>query len=601
MTNPANNNNLSLIPVPSDELTKLRDLYLKDWPQNCVGYYTLDNFIRWLQKDPQIKALAILTLNNDDWRTDGTFVLADRYQLFLNTLNPSNERLRIALSLLDWSGGYKVSSFLERHRPAVLDVVDTQLHLQKEYDSLTLVYHMPRDEAIQMEIDCPDGFVVRAMNEDDAVVADNVWPNQHVGSLFLLKRLIKWNPNVGVFTKANNELVAWCFRLQGGFLGALQVKDTHQRMGLGRLVLKSITKKIGQMDQDVMACVGHENTPSKRLFESCGFKVIDKAFWLRTYPTKDFEWTDKYHFCILKMNKNILVKIPYKDWPKLRDLYVNRKLESNSFNMIQNFINWLQKDPTLEEESVKLYSLNGDWSDGTFIIQDHKTYITMNTLEDSQERLLAALRCLDKKEDYILYGFHERLKKTIEAYVKDFEIDKAPRTLWHHVELKQALAFNTDPPEGITLSPIRTEDIETVNNLWPHHHPGSELFVGRLIRLGQSVGAYDNDGNLVSWCLTLPLGALGLLQVQESHRRKGFGSLMVKAMAKMNAEKGIETLAPIIEENTASRAMFKNLGFVEINEIFWYGKTSNIIRNSTKKLYEINYKSKLINTTVFGV
>ena len=68
----------------------------------------------------------------------------------------------------------------------------------------------------------------------------------------------------------------------------------------------------------------------------------------------------------------------------------------------------------------------------------------MNTLEESQERLLAALHCLDKKEAYILYGFHERIKKTVETYVKDFEIDKAPRTLWHHVELKQALAFNTE-------------------------------------------------------------------------------------------------------------------------------------------------------------
>lgn len=300
MSNPSNKS--KLVAVPQSELTTLRDLYLQNWPQNCVGYYTLDNFIRWLEKDPNTKALSILTLNNNDWRTDGTFVIVDRYQLFINTLNSSNntntntntdnEKLRIALSLLDWSGGYKVSSFLERHRSAVVDVVDSK-QLQKEYDSLTLVYHMPRHEAIQMEIDCPDGFVVREMNEDDAIVADSVWPNQHVGSLFLLKRLIKWNPNVGVYTKANNELVAWCFRLQGGFLGALQVLESHRRMGLGGLVLRAITKKIGEMDQDVTACVNPDNTPSRRLFESCGFKVVDRAYWLRTYPTKDLVWSDE--------------------------------------------------------------------------------------------------------------------------------------------------------------------------------------------------------------------------------------------------------------------------------------------------------------------
>ncbi|XP_055918700.1 uncharacterized protein LOC129950806 [Eupeodes corollae] len=599
-----------LIPVPNDELTKLRDLYLRDWPKNCVGYYTLDNFIRWLQKDPQIKALSILTLSNNvessvvvvgdrsdgngdgngdnddnDWRVDGTFVLVDRYQLFLSTLNPSNERLRIALSLLDWSRGYKVSSFLERHRPAVVSVVESY-KLHKEYDSLTLVYHMPRSEAIQMKIDCPEGFVVREMDEDDAVVADNVWPNQHVGSLFLLKRLIKWNPNMGVFTKADNQLVAWCFRLQGGFLGALQVKDTHQRMGLGSLVLRAITKKIGQMNQDVTACVGTQNTPSRKMFERCGFKVVDKAYWLRTYPTiKDFEWVDeckcvifslKFVVLLNKMRKNNLVEIPFEDWPKLRDLYVKRNLESNSFYLFQNIINWLNKDPSLEK-SVKLYSLNGDWSDGTFILQDHKLYITMNTLEESQKRLLAALHCLDKKQPLIISGFPIRIKKAIETYLLDLGMKKEDfqfwPTIWHHIELKKALEFNIDPPKGVTLSAVRLEDIETINDHWPHRHFGSELFISRLVKLNHSIGAYNECGELIAWCLLQPTGALGLLQVRDDYKRKGLGSLLVRAMAKINAEKGIETMAAVVEENNASRAMFKSLGFVEIDRInIWFNK-----------------------------
>lgn len=276
------------------------------------------------------------------------------------------------------------------------------------------------------------------------------------------------------------------------------------------------------------------------------------------------------------MNKNnSLVEIPIEDWPKLRDLYVNRKLESNSFNSIENFINWLQQDPSLKE-SIKIFSLNGDWSDGTFLLQDHSAYIMMNTLQDSQERLLEALHCLDKKQLLILAGCPLRVKNTIETYLLNLGIQKESfqfsTTIWHHIDQERALAFDTQPPSGITLSSLRIEDIETVNNLWPHRHPHSELFVGRLVRLSQNIGAYDNQGNLVAWCLTLPMGALGLLQVQESHKRMGLGSLMVKSMSKMNAEKGIETLAPVVEENAASRAMFRKIGFQEIDKVYWFQK-----------------------------
>lgn len=49
------------------------------------------------------------------------------------------------------------------------------------------------------------------LDESHAVIADAVWPNRHIGSAFFLKRMAKWNVNVGLFTEEGN-LVAWCFR-----------------------------------------------------------------------------------------------------------------------------------------------------------------------------------------------------------------------------------------------------------------------------------------------------------------------------------------------------------------------------------------------------
>lgn len=72
--------------------------------------------------------------------------LQDRYQLFIYTLELSNEKLKRALRLIDWSVGLKVSSFLKRHRSAVLDVVQEK-KLKVEYDSHTILYFLSKEEA----------------------------------------------------------------------------------------------------------------------------------------------------------------------------------------------------------------------------------------------------------------------------------------------------------------------------------------------------------------------------------------------------------------------------------------------------------------------
>lgn len=83
-------------------------------------------------------------------------------------------------------------------------------------------------------------------------------------------------------------------RLQGGFLGALQVRKTHQRLGFGSLVTCEISRRLAALGQDVMALVSPENKPSCGMFDKLGFRVIDQCFWLRTAPASgDFVWSDE--------------------------------------------------------------------------------------------------------------------------------------------------------------------------------------------------------------------------------------------------------------------------------------------------------------------
>lgn len=71
--------------------------------------------------------------------------------MFIYTLEKTCHKLKRALLLLDWSKGYKISSFLQRHRSAVLEVVDSK-KLEREYDSLTYLYFLPKDEAKNMKL-----------------------------------------------------------------------------------------------------------------------------------------------------------------------------------------------------------------------------------------------------------------------------------------------------------------------------------------------------------------------------------------------------------------------------------------------------------------
>lgn len=62
-----------------------------------------------------------------------------------------------------------------------------------------------------------------------------------------------------------------------------------------------------------------------------------------------------------------LIEIPSGDWEQLRELFKTNWPENIiSYYTIDNFIRWFKQNPNIQHLNV--YSLNGDWSDGTFLI-----------------------------------------------------------------------------------------------------------------------------------------------------------------------------------------------------------------------------------------
>lgn len=59
--------------ISPEKWAELRDLFQPDWPKNIYAYNLLQNYIHWVEKDPNIKNLKVYSLNGD-W-SDGTFVV----------------------------------------------------------------------------------------------------------------------------------------------------------------------------------------------------------------------------------------------------------------------------------------------------------------------------------------------------------------------------------------------------------------------------------------------------------------------------------------------------------------------------------------------
>lgn len=62
-------------------------------------------------------------------------------------------------------------------------------------------------------------------------------------------------------------------------------------------------------------------------------------------------------------------------------------------------------------------------------------------------------------------------------------------------------------------------------------------------------------------------GGIAALQVDEEFKRKGLGTLVVKAISRKIAEAGHDAYAAIDDDNEASQSTFKKLGFSSVFNI----------------------------------
>ena len=134
-------------------------------------------------------------------------------------------------------------------------------------------------------------------------------------------------------------------------------------------------------------------------------------------------------------------------------------------------------------------------------------------------------------------------------------------------------------PEGYLLQQLKHEDAVKVNENWGSRSSTSITFVEKLIAEFPSVGVYNENLELVCWCLTYDYGAFGFLYTVENFRRKGLGEVAVRALLnfwfeRKKREKGwcFSPYAFIDDKNEKSMGLFRKIGFLKIGDVNWETK-----------------------------
>uniref|UniRef100_A0A669EGB5 Glycine N-acyltransferase-like protein n=1 Tax=Oreochromis niloticus TaxID=8128 RepID=A0A669EGB5_ORENI len=113
-------------------------------------------------------------------------------------------------------------------------------------------------------------------------------------------------------------------------------------------------------------------------------------------------------------------------------------------------------------------------------------------------------------------------------------------------------------------SSLDESHIGLVNQTWKFGKDDVAVGVIRnMIANFPSCCVLDAERKPVSWILTYPSCAIGMLYTLPEHRGKGYAKILVSSLAKRNHALGYPVYSFIEEENAVSYRLFANLGFTE--------------------------------------
>lgn len=282
-------------------------------------------------------------------------------------------------------------------------------------------------------------------------------------------------------------------------------------------------------------------------------------------------------------NDDILKEIPDEQLPTLRDLFKGQwPYALHAYYWVDNYIDWKKRNIT----KIKFYCPEGRWDDGTFIaIEDEPMHtVFLFTLEKSCNRLrnglskTSEIRWREEKFTIFFLAIHEDFQPTImnELEVRGITVNHRDISNMWWIPKAEASKYEYDIPEEVYLAPLKKEDVETIDAVWPHRGTHSKFYLSLLITANGGFGLYlKTDDTLCSWIMRNNYGGMAILQTAEEHKRKGYGVILAKHFSKYWADKGLDIFCFIMTHNTPSLNLFQKLGYRKAHGITWTHCTTN--------------------------
>ena len=137
------------------------------------------------------------------------------------------------------------------------------------------------------------------------------------------------------------------------------------------------------------------------------------------------------------------------------------------------------------------------------------------------------------------------------------------------MECYQMAYLAKEPPAADDVLEYRTATMENYPLISREYGLVSEDELKELIECGNIIMGYEN-GEAVGFIGEHMEGSIGLLQVLQEHRRKGYGLALEIEMIRRTLAKGYIPFGQVVVDNTASLELQKKLGLTKSEgTIFW--------------------------------
>uniref|UniRef100_A0A336M4E5 CSON009629 protein n=1 Tax=Culicoides sonorensis TaxID=179676 RepID=A0A336M4E5_CULSO len=270
-------------------------------------------------------------------------------------------------------------------------------------------------------------------------------------------------------------------------------------------------------------------------------------------------------------NSEKFTVLPIDEWAKLRDLYKREWPKYIlPYNLLQNYISWHSKDEDYVDANVKVICLENDYSDGTFLLLE-KSYLFFYTLNESLDRLEKLLDYLDPKKVYrarCVYDKDKEMFKRVCVQKFGMQIYHEHDCVMFFTSKETGVLYEPRPiPKGIQIKQLKPEIVPHIAPIYPLRNEDTASLFERLIKYNYSLGAFDENGELLAFNLQFMSGEVMALQVIGQHKRRKLGSILAERMGKLITRNGTDIFVRVAAENGPALKFSESLGMKNLGRM----------------------------------